>query len=59
MAKVKVTLVKSPIDRPARQKRTLKALKLTKMNRSVEIEATPQVQGMIDSVSHMVVTEKI
>ena len=59
MAKVRITLVKSGIDRPARQKRTLIALKLTKMNKSVEVEVTPQVQGMIDSVSHMVVTEKI
>ncbi|HNP48496.1 MAG TPA: 50S ribosomal protein L30 [Bacteroidia bacterium] len=54
MAKVKITLVKSGIDRPERQKRTLTALGLTKMNRSVEVEATPQIKGMIQKVQHLV-----
>jgi large subunit ribosomal protein L30 len=57
MAKVKITLVKSPIDRPERQKATLVALGLTKMHRTVEHEGTPQIMGMIKRVSHLVTTE--
>lgn len=59
MAKVKITLVKSGIDRPERQKRTLVALGLTKMNRSVEVEATPQIKGMIHKAQHLVETQDI
>ncbi|HPD53275.1 MAG: 50S ribosomal protein L30 [Bacteroidota bacterium] len=54
MAKVKITLVRSGIDRPESQKRTLKALGLTKMHRSVEVEATAQIRGMINKVQHLV-----
>jgi large subunit ribosomal protein L30 len=54
MAKVKIKLVKSGIDRPPRQKRTLVALGLTKMQRTVEKEVTPQIQGMINRVRHLV-----
>jgi large subunit ribosomal protein L30 len=54
MSKVKVTLVKSPIDRPERQKATLIALGLKKMNSTVEHEATPQILGMIKRVGHLV-----
>ena len=46
MAKVKITQVKSIIDRSKRQKDTMKALGLRKMNQSVEHEATPQILGM-------------
>ena len=42
MAKVIITQIKSTIDRPERQKRTIKALGLGKINRSVEVENTPQ-----------------
>lgn len=54
MKKIKITLVKSPIDRPERQKQTLKALGLNKMNASKEVEATPQILGMVRKVEHMV-----
>lgn len=54
MAKVIVTQVKSTIDRPERQKRTIKALGLGKINRSVEVELTPQIAGMINKVDHLV-----
>ena len=54
MATVKITLVKSGIDRPSNQKKTLNALGLTKMNRSVEVEHTPQIKGMINVVKHLV-----
>jgi large subunit ribosomal protein L30 len=58
MSKVKIKLVKSGIDRPERQKRTLTALGLNKMHHSVELEATPQIKGMIRKVQHLVeVTE--
>jgi large subunit ribosomal protein L30 len=54
MAKIKVTQVKSAINRPQRQKLTLQALGLGKLNRTVEHEATPQILGMVMKVEHMV-----
>lgn len=59
MAKIKVTQVKSGIDRSERQKRTLKALGLRKMNSSVEVEATPQILGMVNAVNHLVKVEEV
>jgi len=58
MAKVKITQVKSIIKKPASQKATIKALGLGRINKSVEVEETPQINGMIRKVSHLVtVTE--
>ncbi|MCG8389833.1 MAG: 50S ribosomal protein L30 [Cytophagales bacterium] len=58
MAKVRISQVRSTIKRPERQKRTIKALGLGKINKSVEVELTPQINGMINKVSHLVsVTE--
>ena len=54
MAKIKVIKVKSAINRPQRQKLTLQALGLGKLNRTVEHEATPQILGMVKKVEHMV-----
>jgi large subunit ribosomal protein L30 len=54
MAKIKVKQVKSAIKRPERQKRTLQALGLKKLNRVVEHEATPQILGMIAKVNHLI-----
>ena len=54
MAKIKVIQVKSAINRPQRQKLTLQALGLGKLNRTVEHEATPQILGMVKKVEHMV-----
>jgi large subunit ribosomal protein L30 len=59
MKKLKITQIKSVIDRPERQKRTMQALGLKKMNASVEVEATPQIQGMINKVHHLVKVEEI
>ncbi|GAA0539360.1 50S ribosomal protein L30 [Chitinophaga japonensis] len=59
MAKIKITQVKSGIDRPERQKLTLKALGLTKMNATVEVEATPQIVGMVRKVHHLVKVEDV
>jgi large subunit ribosomal protein L30 len=54
MKKIKITLVKSPIDRPERQKQTLRALGLIKTNASKEVDATPQILGMVRKVEHLV-----
>ena len=54
MKKLKITKVKSVIDRPERQKRTMEALGLRKVNASVELEATPQILGMVRKVNHLV-----
>lgn len=59
MKKIKVTQVKSAIDRPERQKRTLEALGLKKMNASREVEATPQILGMVHKISHLLKVEEI
>jgi large subunit ribosomal protein L30 len=59
MKKIKITLVKSPIHRPERQKQTLKALGLNKMNATKEVEATPQILGMVRKVEHMILVEEL
>ena len=59
MTKVKITQVRSIISRPKRQKLTIQALGLGKINRSVEVENTPQIQGMINKVSHLVSVEEL
>ena len=59
MAKIKITQVKSGIDRSERQKLTLKALGLNKMNASKEVEATPQILGMVRKVDHLVKVEEV
>jgi large subunit ribosomal protein L30 len=59
MGKVKVTQIKSSIDRSRKQKATLEALGLRKINHSVEHEVTPQIQGMISKVNHLVIVENI
>lgn len=58
MAKLKLTLVRSTIGKPKRQKATIEALGLRKMNQTVEKEATPQIVGMVKKVQHLLsVTE--
>ena len=54
MATIKIKQVKSRINCPAVQKRTLDALGLRKMNQVVEKEATPQILGMVNTVRHLV-----
>lgn len=58
MATIKVTQVKSAINRPKRQKDTLRALGFTKMNQTVEHQDTPQILGMINVVKHLTKVEK-
>jgi large subunit ribosomal protein L30 len=59
MGKIKVTQVKSAIKRTARQKRTLEALGIRKLHQTIEVEATPQVRGMVNKVLHLVKVEEI
>jgi large subunit ribosomal protein L30 len=59
MARIKITQIKSVIDRSERQKRTMQALGLTKMNQSVEVEANGAIIGMIRKVNHLVALESI
>ena len=59
MTRVKLTQVKSVIDRSQKQKDTMRALGLKKINQSVEKEVSPQVQGMIDKVAHLITIEKL
>jgi len=59
MAKIRITQVKSKNGKPERQKRTLEALGIKKLNRSVEHEATPQILGMVVKIQHLVKVENI
>jgi large subunit ribosomal protein L30 len=59
MAKIKITQIKSVIDRSERQKRTVQALGLRKINHSVEVEATAAIIGMVRKVNHLVAVENI
>lgn len=59
MAKAKITQIKSTIKRTQNQKLTIQALGLGKINRTVEKELTPQIEGMIRAVSHLIKVEKI
>lgn len=59
MKKIKITQVKSGIDRSERQKRTLVALGLHKMHASKEVEANPQILGMVRAVNHLLKVEEI
>lgn len=54
MPQITITQVKSIIDRPQRQKLTIKALGLGKVNKSVTVEETPQIKGMVQKVQHLV-----
>jgi large subunit ribosomal protein L30 len=58
MEKIKITQVKSIIDRAQRQKDTIYALGIKKLNHSVVKEATPQILGMVRAVSHLIKVEK-
>jgi len=59
MGKISITQTKSKIGQTVRQKRTLEALGLKKMNQTVELEATPQILGMVNKISHLVSVEEV
>jgi large subunit ribosomal protein L30 len=58
MGKITITQVRSAINRPKRQKETLKALGIKKLHNPVEHEATPQIMGMVRKVSHLIKVEE-
>jgi large subunit ribosomal protein L30 len=59
MPKVKITLVRSPIGAPERQKRTVQGLGLRKLNHSVVHEASLQILGMVRKIPHLVTIEEV
>lgn len=58
VAKLKITLVRSLIGRPEKQRVTVRTLGLTKLNRSVVHEDTPQIRGLINKVAHLLKVEE-
>ena len=54
LKKIRIKQVKSAINRPANQKATIKALGISKLNQTVEHDATPQILGMVNKVQHLV-----
>ncbi len=59
MAKIKITQIKSIIDKSERQKLIMKAFVLKKISRSVEVEANDSIIGMVKAVSHLIAIENI
>lgn len=57
-AMLKITLVKSMIGRPEKHRKVLRGMGLTKLNKTVELQNTPSVRGMINAVSHLVKAEE-
>ena len=57
--KLKITLVRSPIARPEKQRRVLVGMGLTRRERTVELEDTPAIRGMVRKVQHLVAVEKV
>ena len=58
MAKIKITQVRSTINRPKDQKATIKALGLRKINHTVEKDDNPALRGMIRKVAHLIRVEE-
>jgi len=59
VGKIKITWVRSTINRKETHKRTIRALGLRKLNHSVVHEATPQILGMVRQVEHLVRVEEV
>lgn len=59
MSKVKISQIKSSIGKPKKQKDTLTALGLARIGKSVEKELSPQIEGMISKVKHLITVEEI
>ncbi len=59
MKKLRIKQIKSGIGRPVRQKRTLQALGIRKMNHQVEVTGTPQILGMVEKVKHLLEIEEV
>jgi len=54
MAQITIRQIKSIIDRPERQKKTMQALGLGKINKTITVEDTPQILGMIQKVHNLI-----
>ena len=59
MTTLRIKQVRSKINRPAVQKKTLQALGIRKMNQVVEHKATPQILGMVKAVAHLLEVEEV
>lgn len=59
MKTYKIVQVRSAIKRPEKQKRTLSALGLRKLNKAVMVNASPQIDGMIAKVAHLITVEEV
>lgn len=59
MKKAVITQIKSHIGRPEQQRLTLQNLGLNKINRSIEVNLTPQMEGMIAKVKHLISVKEI
>ncbi len=57
-AMLKITLVKSMIGRPEKHRKVLRGMGLTRLNKTVELQNTPSIRGMINAVSHLVKAEE-
>ena len=57
-AMLKITLVKSMIGRPEKHRKVLRGMGLTKLHKTVELQNTPSIRGMINAVSHLVKAEE-
>lgn len=59
MSKLKITQIKSYIGRPEKQRQILRGLGLGKMNKTVILQDTPEIRGMVGKLSHLVTMEEI
>jgi large subunit ribosomal protein L30 len=57
-ATLNVTLIRSMIGRPETQRKVLRGMGLTKLNKTVQLEDTPSIRGMIQKVQHLVKAEE-
>ena len=57
-AKINVTLVKSMIGRPEKHRKVLRGMGLTRLNKTIELQDTPAIRGMIAKVAHLVRAEE-
>jgi len=59
VSKLKITQIKSYIGRPEKQRQILRGLGLGKMNKTVILQDTPEIRGMVGKLSHLVTMEEI
>ncbi len=59
MKRIRIKQIRSGIGRTLRQKRTLYALGIRKMHQSIELEASPQIMGMVEKVQHLLIIEEV